>query len=301
MKLPLLLKELFKKAGIPEADPNATALLTNAAIAEIDFPDESANLVNNSLMSLAAAKSHPDIRKELISAGRSEAFDGMDNEIQNTMNELGIDEPTKVKILAEKSTPKRAALLAKELKRLGDEKPGNAKEHIDKVNELNKNISDLQEKHRTELEAAKTQYEQALLQESINNDLVGFNYIFPKETPKTTVLAAAKASIDRALMTAGAKVVRDASGNKKLVRADGTDYFDATHKSVTYNDFISAALAQDNLLTATQEPDPRRDTPPVKVPGKETPTNTEFLESADSNLSNLENALKRDGVNLTGG
>ena len=301
MKLNALLKALFAKAGIPESDANATALLNNAAITDIDLADETANLVNNSLMNLTAAKNHPDIRKELVAAGRSEAFDGMDNEIQTTMNDLGIDEATKTKILAEKSTTKRAALLAKELKRIGDEKPGNSAELTQKVNDLNKNISDLQAKHATELQAEKAKFEQALLQESINYDLVGFNYIFPKGTPTSTKLAAAKASVDRALQAAGAKVIRDENGNKKLVRTDGTDYFDASHKAVNYNDFISAALAQDNLLTATQDPDPHRDDPPpAKVPGEET-INQEFLEAADSNVSNLEAALKRDGTNLGGG
>ena len=55
MKLNALLKALFAKAGIPESDANATALLNNAAITDIDLADETANLVNNSLMNLTAA------------------------------------------------------------------------------------------------------------------------------------------------------------------------------------------------------------------------------------------------------
>lgn len=299
MKLTALLKALFTKAGIPETDANASAILSNATISDVELADETANLVNNSLLSIAAAKSHPDIRRELIAAGRSEAYDGMDNEIQTTMSELGIDEATKTKILAEKSTTKRAALLAKEVKRLADEKPGNTAELTQKVNDLNKNISDLQSKHENELRAERERHEAALLQESINYDLVGYNYIFPKETPVSTKLAAAKASIERALQAAGAKVVRDGNGNKKIVRTDGTDYFDASHKAVNYNDFISAALAQDNLLTATQDPDPKRDNPPAppKVPGNET-VDQGFLEAADANIDNLEAALKRDGKSL---
>lgn len=302
MKLVDLVKALIQKAGIPDTDADIAALLADANIANVEIADAKANLINNSLMNLSAAKNHPDVRKELINIGRAEAFNGMDDEIKATMGELGIADDVKAKILEEKSTTKRASLLAKEVKRLEAEGKGADKTALtQQINDLNRQIGDIQRQAADNLAKKEEEYNQRYLAQSIDFDLAGFNYIFPKETPTATKLAAARASINRSLAEKGAKVVLDAAGNKKVVRADGTDYYDETHKPVSYNDFITGALAHDNLLTASEDPaDPgTHKTPtPQRVPGNPDKVDHNFLRSADADLANLEGALKRDGDKL---
>ena len=130
----------------------------------------------------------------------------------------------------------------------------------------------------------------------METDLLGFNYIFPKETPASVKLAAAKNSIDRRLAEKGLKVVTTESG-RKIVRIDGTDYFDDANKPVSYNDFISGALAQDNLLLVSKEDDSDDDKSrfPGRVDGgkgNEYKVNENYLASVDSDLENINAHLK---------
>ena len=299
MKLIALVKSLAAKAGIPETDPELVEILSNAAITDVEIADKTANKINTELMSLQAAKANPDIRSELIGIGRKEAYDGMDAEINSTMTELNIADDVKAKILAEKSTPKRAKLLATEVKRIESETGGKNGDLIKQINDLNAKIGQAQADKESAVAAEKNKYEDSILAQAIDFDLASYNYIFPKETPQSTVIAAAKASIQRKMAEAGVKVtVDEATGIKKLVRLDGTEYFDTNHKAVSYKDFLTTALTGDNLLSAHDPiPDPARNPKPPHVEGNPDKTDASFLAAADANIANLEGALKNgDGI-----
>lgn len=294
MKLIALVKDLFIKAGVKMDDTKVAEFLNTGTIQDVEVPDEVANQVNTTLMSLAAAESDTNLRSKLIGIGRKEAYDGMDSEINATMNELGIADDVKQKILAEKSTTKRAALLAKEVKG-SSEKGSTQKEMTETINKLNKQISDAQAEKEAEIKKIRDDYDGKLLQQSIDFDLSGYNYAFPDATPMGTKIAAAKASLNARLAADGAKVITDAAGNKKVVNADGTDYYDANKKAVSYKDYITAALTQDNLLTASKDPkgNPgRKDDPPTKIPGQDGKGDSTFLAAADADIANLEQAMK---------
>lgn len=300
MKLIALIKYLAAKAGIPETDPEVQEILTNATIQDVEVADKAANVINANLMSLAAAKANPDIRQELIAIGRKEAYDGTDAEINSTMTELNIPDDVKTKILAEKSTPKRAKLLAVEIKRIEAENGGKSADLVKQINELNAKIGQAQQEKTEAVNAEKSKYEERILAQAVDFDLAGFNYIFPKETPKTTVIAAAKASISRKMAEAGVKVTIDeTTGIKKLVRLDGTEYYDKDHKAVSYNDFLTSALTGDNLLSAHDpNPEPGRNPTPQKVEGNPEKGDKTFMAAADQNIENLETALKNSGETI---
>lgn len=294
MKLIAFFTSLAAKAAIDQNDPAVKAIMEDPSIKDVEINDDVAGKINSALMTLSAAESNPTLREKLIKIGRAEAYNGMDDEIKATMDELGVTDDIRTKILEEKSTTKRASLLAKEVKRI--EKETGAKPDstlTEQVNTLNKKISDLQKAHNDAIAAVENDYKGRLLNKDIEFDLSKFNYIFPEQTPLATVMAAAKASLQRAMSEQGVKVVETETGSKKLVRLDGTDYYDAQNKSVAYNEFIAAALAADNLLKAKDAKGPEHQSPPPPVPGNQgfKPSQS-FIESADSDLQMLENALK---------
>lgn len=297
MKLTEFIKSLAKKAGIPDTDANLTAIAGNTSLADVEIANETANIINGNLYTADAAENNPAIRKKLVDIGRAEIFNGLDAEINSTMDELGLADDVKTVILAEKSSTKRAALLAKKVKEIEGTTKGTDKNELTKqVNDLNSKIATMQREHETALKSKDTELAEKMLQKDIDTDLTGFNYIFPKETPLPTKLAAARASINTKLAAKGLKVVTDAAGNKKLVRSDGTDYFDETNKPVSYHDFLSGALAQDNLLLVT-DPNNQGDgdkTTPPKVYGNQNGNgvNHNLLSQADTALADLEASMK---------
>lgn len=306
MKLTDFIKSLAKKVGIPETDPNIVAIVGNASLADVDIAPETVNTINANLYTADAAINNPEIRKEIIPAGiaigRAEVFNGLDLTVTQTMDELGLDDAARAEILAEKSTPQRAALLAKKAREIGSAgKEGNAntKELVKQVNDLNSAISKIKRDHELEIKAKDAEVSERMLQKDIDTDLTGFNYIFPKETSLNTKLAAARASINTKLAAKGLKVVSDSAGNKKIIRADGTEYFDEQNKPVSYHDFVSGALAQDNLLMVT-DPTTLRDedkTKPPHVSGNQNGNvNHSFIGQVDADMQNLENALKLNPI-----
>lgn len=300
MKLIVLIKDLFEKAGVKITEKEADEFLKLGTIQDVEIPDALATQVNTGLMNLTAAENNPNIRAKLIGIGRSEAFDGVDSEINNTMTELGLTDDVKAKILAEKSTTKRAALLAKEVKAASDKGGANTKEMTEQINALNKKISDSQNEFTEKLKQKDSEFAEKFLSQSINFDLAsGFSYIFPDETPMETKLAAAMASVSRRLAADGVKVITDEAGNKKIVKKDGTDYYDSNNKKVEYRDYLTAALTQDNLLVASKDSNPGagKNQPPKIIPGEEGKGDQSFLAAADADLANLEGAMKRDAGN----
>jgi hypothetical protein len=258
MKLTDLLKSLLTKAGVAEAE--IAKITADPKIAEVDIADDIATATDKALLSLSVAKTHPEIVTALKAAAKAELYNGLDAEISDVMTEIGLTDEQKADILSEKSSTKRAALLAKKVKEYeaaAHKGSNNAdkKELIDKVNALNTQISKIQKEHADAIAAKEAEITTKLLNKDLEFDLLGFNYALPKDTPASVKLAAARASLDARLNEKKLRVVIE-NGVKKVVREDGTDYHDDTNKPVSYNDFISGALAQDNLLAASDPADP---------------------------------------------
>jgi len=258
MKLADLLKSLLTKAGIEKAEIDK--VLAEPKIADVDIADDVASATDKALLSLTVAKTHPEIVTALKAAAKAELYNGLDAEINDVMTEIGLTDEQRADIMAEKSSTKRAALLAKKVKEYeaaSHKGSSNAdkKELVDKVNALLAEKTKLQKEHADALAAKDADIATKLLNKDLEFDLLGFNYALPKDTPSSVKLAAARASLDRRLLEKKLKVVIE-NGVKKVVREDGTDYHDDTNKPVSYNDFISGALAQDNLLAASDPADP---------------------------------------------
>ncbi len=294
MKLTDLLKSLLTKAGVAQADIDK--VIADKALEAVEIDDAIATTTDKSLLSLAVAKTHPEIVTALKAAAKAELYNGLDAEITDVMTEIGLTDDQKAEIMAEKSSTKRAALLAKKVKEYESAaakagKDTDKKELIDKVNTLNTQISKMQKEQADAIAKLQADHATALLNKDLEFDLLGFNYALPKDTPASVKLAAARASIDRRLAEKKLSVKIE-NGAKRIVREDGTDYTDDTHKPVSYNDFINGALAQDNLLAASdpEPPAPGKTKFPTHVgkEGDEPKVNQSLVEAANDSLEDIK-------------
>lgn len=300
------IKSLAKKAGIDENDPNIKALIENPAL-DVDIPAETANVIGTKLMTLEAAKGNPDIRKELKEVFKAEVLNGLDAEINAAMDEMGLSDEVKTEILKEKSSYKRASLLAKKVKEVEsalnkDAGTSDKKELTNKINELNNLIAKKDREHADTIKAKDAELVDKLLQKDIETDLLGFDYIFPKETPNAVKLAAANNAVTRRLAEKGLKVIATPDGGRKVVRiADDTDYTDDQHNVVSYKDFISGALAQDSLLRASDGEDSSPAGGKTKFPDKveggdeAKKVNPSYMDAVDADIANLEAQYNKTG------
>lgn len=294
------IKSIAVKAGIPADNAELVKIIENQAINDIVIAPELTNLIDASLITVENAKNHPKVKEAIEKVIKAELYNGVDAELNTAMDELTLSEAERTEILAERSSTKRAALLAKKVKEWEAKKNASAdsldkKALTEQINAAKAEIIKLKADHETALKLKDAEKADALLQKDVESDLLGFKYSLPETTPTSVKLAAAKDSINRRLAELGLKVVMSDSGSRKLVTKDGTDYIDTSkNQVVTWNDFISGALAQDNLLLVSQEGNPGGNThfpQKVETQKQDGKTNQSLIDAADESYNDYMRSI----------
>src|ERR1700752_1690321 len=117
------INSLIIKAGGNVNDEKVKTALA-AIDANVELGDDLAGLIDRSLISIDQAKNnHPDIKKHYTAL----ALNGLDTELDRLMEDEKLGEDIVTELKAEKSSTKRAALIAKKIKELEAAKAGQGK------------------------------------------------------------------------------------------------------------------------------------------------------------------------------
>jgi len=253
------LNELADKVG----DKNNKGLnnfVSQADIGNIDLPDDFCKTVTSGLMSLEGARNNPKVK----SYYKAQALDGIDSEIINAIKEFGIDETL---FESESDTYRKLRTLNAKIKELMEKKPEHSDEYKKRYEEgkkteveLRRQLATVTEQKSTEVAAERERADSHVLNFLKLYHLRGLDFA-NKELPADILTKVSQAVIDETMSKKGAKVVHD-NGALKLVQAnDATmEYFDDSHKPVTYEDFVKKVLADNKMLSVT---DPTKVNPPA--------------------------------------
>lgn len=292
-KIKDFVKSLAEKAGYATDNAELVAFM-ELPEAEVELPPVIVNFINQNTIGLKNASQNPEVRKALKPVFFAEAYNGLDAELVTLMDEINLPEDVRKSLLEEQSSTKRASQLARKIKEIESEnakKSGNSDktELQSKVNELNGLITKLQKEHTDAIQRLQEETAATLLNKDIEFDLNAYKYALPDKMPHSAKIATAKNLFDAEMRAKGA-FVKIVDGVKKLVRADGTEYTDANHRTVNYNEFMSGVLANNDLLLASNNGD---DTSPPRqqydsVAGLEKgKVNQNFVDALDSDLANI--------------
>jgi hypothetical protein len=241
-------------AGISPEDGQLKAFLSNVAVSEYDLPDEIANKIQSSLLTIDAAKNHPQIKSHFF----AQAYDGLDKELTGLMGDL--PEEVKAEILAEKSSTKRASLLVGKVKELEGKKGGASttdKAQIQKqIDDLNAAIVAEKQAAQQAAEAIRTEYESKITDLHLNNILTGYKYATPISLDANIKIA--KTLLSESLAQKGLQVVNE--NGLTIKTKDNMDYYENNQK-VDVSKFADAVLAQHKLLAANEPEQAPRHTP----------------------------------------
>jgi hypothetical protein len=287
-----LLNSLVTKAGLDINVEDIKSLLSNADITRINVPDDISNALENNLLTMDSAKANLTLKKHFD----AQALNGVDGALKTAMDEMGLDDDFKTKILAETSTPKRAAMLAKEVRELEKSKAsasntGDKKALQDQINALNAEKANLVTSHKAELDNVRAQADGNITDLLVKNTLSGYEYALG-DLPKEVQVQTANNLIQNEMTAKGVKLVNE-NGNLKLVTKEGTEYYEA-NKPVSYKDFVSQTLGSNKLLkTATSAQNgntssggQQKTIEPGSGQGAMR-TETKFISELDAQLSNL--------------
>lgn len=248
-----LLKKLMAKAGVTY-DGDLAAI-----------PDDVANSVDNSLLTIAAAtNNHPDVKKVYF----AQAYNGLDAERDTLITELGLTDEVKAEILKAGGSTKQIVALVRKVKELSDK---NTPADKDAAKKLSDQIVSLNEKLAAEIQkqtSLKTEYDNQLQQIKIKTKLGtiinGYKTMFDELDPQAKE-AAVDAILTKALQDSDAEFKFDDKGSLSLIKKDGSNLFGDNHTLVTPQNFIDKSLSK--ILKVT-DPKPGN-TPAPPIPGKE--------------------------------
>jgi hypothetical protein len=252
-----LFKDLAASAGLNTADDKYKAIIET----DTEVPEEIGNLIKTNLMTIEAAKNNPTLKKHY----HAQALNAVDTELKERVSEFGFDEADVTKFENEQSTFKRVGMIIKRAKELEIESAkgaGNSPEVEqlkttltqlkDKVKELNGSIVEKEGSYAAKIEAAKREASNAILDHTINAELLGKEYVNDK-LDKAVNVTVAKTLLEKKLNEVGAMVIRDANGNIKLVHKDAPDMdYMVQNKEVKLGIFIDQTLGESNILKVTE-------------------------------------------------
>lgn len=248
-KLKDFLKEIAEKAEIKSDNPELVSFLN--AVADIDVPDAVTKDVDTRLISISSAKSnHKEIKDHYFAT----AYNGVDNEISNLMNELAVDDSIREIVNGEKSSTKKASRLVKELKTKFEaaKKPGAGDVEIES---LRKTINDLKSALGSK-DSEITKIKEDYVNEGRNrnkNELIRGMYSKYETTLKDMTPsakdAAVMAMLNDALNTDSADIVYNHEANTvSLMKKDGTNFHGENNVIVPLDKYIEKVFVKNNVL-----------------------------------------------------
>lgn len=255
MLLQKLFENLAKKAGVDINDDSFKAI--SEKLKDTEVSEEIATKIESNLYDVESAKQNYTLKQHFTAL----ALNGVDSELLATIDELlDGNEDAKNELISIRSTPKRAAALAKKIKELesvktkadgkgDDEKAKKAQEQIDKL------VADFKAKESTYLSQIEAKEKEKL--DTISNfkeELFFSGLKFATDFDLETNQLVAKQKIEKALLEKGAKKIYNfTTGKFELKRADdlSLDYLDERNNKSSFEDFAKGVLTQNKLLAVS--------------------------------------------------
>lgn len=247
-KLSDFIKSLIVKAGGNVEDEKIKTALASVD-ANIELQDELATAIDHGLISIANAKNnHPEIKNHYYAS----AYNGLDAELDGLIEEEKLPEEAVTEIKAEKSSTKRAVLLAKKIKQLESAKSGQGKAETKALNEQIAALNAELKKEKDGINGIKAEYEKKLREKdkgyAMRNLLGQYNTIHDKLDPDTKNIII-NAIIDKNLRTKGYVLDLDDNGNLIVATKDGSGIaFADDHTPLTPKRFLDKMMADENLI-----------------------------------------------------
>ena len=292
VKIGALLNSLLLKAGVKNDHPELINLLSKSEFANTEINKELADALEKNLLTPESALASPLVRPKLF----AQALNGIDSEIESTLDELGFDDIVKTSIKGiQGNTNERLRQLKAETKKLIEK----AAKQTDKgdieaanktIKELNDKLATINNSKKEEIDALTNKHRSEIRDVKLETLLSGKNYP-NKDLPQDVNVLTAKHLIGSDLARKGYKLELDDAGQWVLKTKEGTDVF-VDNKQVSPTSYIDAVLAE-NKFIAVNTP------PPSGIPGGQgspfgmppgtppAPSNQQVVAEIDSQLAQL--------------
>lgn len=253
-KLNEVIKALAIKAGIKEDSPELIALLEND-LAQYEVDDTVSGALNGQLISMDAAKKHPEIAKIY----RTETLNTVDKKLSNVLDVLELDDAERSTFLGETNTYKRFDNLNELIKaakagKADANNPADKKAHNDAIAALNEELRKVKAEVEQERTTFQTTRKNDLKNFSLKGKIKNFKTILDG-TNETAKFATCNTVVNSLLDEYKAELIADENGELKLQTKTGESvYNDKTNTPIDADAFLEMALSQNKLLKVSEAP-----------------------------------------------
>jgi predicted nucleic acid-binding protein len=242
------LNALFTNAGVEIENDTLKNITTKSATVEID--QALVDKFNQNYLTLNSAKNNPELKKHFYAV----AMNGLDTELETTMTELSLTEDVINEIRGEKSSFKKASLLAKKIKSLEAEKSSattktDKAEIQAKIDSLNAEVVRVRAEKEQAVKEVEARYKNEINDILLSNTFGSYDFALP--TSKDANVKLAKSLFMEEVTKKGYNIALD-NNEFKLVTADGMDVYE-NNQRVGFKDFTDRLLAQHKLLKVAGE------------------------------------------------
>lgn len=279
------LNALFMNAGIEVENDALKNITTKTATYEVE--QSLVDKFNQSYLTLNSAKNNPELKKHFYAV----AMNGLDTELETTMSELSLGEDVVNEIRGEKSSFKKASLLAKKIKSLEAEKSSaNTKtdkaEIQAKIDSLNAEVLKVRAEKENAVKEIESRYKNEINDILLSNTFGSYDYALP--TSKDANIKLAKSLFMDEVAKKGYNIALE-NNEFKIVTADGMDVYE-NNQRVGFKDFTDRLLAQHKLLKVAGEQSQQNNT-------QTTPTTTTVNTGKSNRFAAIADQLAAEAAN----
>lgn len=278
------LNTMAAKLGAQQ-NPHLVSLLANNQLTQAEIHDDLANLLNTGLMSLDGAKNNSDVQNHF----KPIILKGVDERLDAIAKQFGFE----TELAAEKSTYKRAEIIASKMQALIDAEKNKNGQPSEKENQLNQQLQQLQSQLQTaiaakdgEIAQLKQAHESQLLSMLIDAELGDKPYA-NDAIPRNVNVMTARNLVDAMLKEKGVIAIND-NGTLRLKQAANPtlDYMDEGFKPVSFSSFADKVLADSKMLRVSTAGKQQPTQQPIQKVIDTQPTTPQIPQSLAASIGN---------------
>jgi hypothetical protein len=241
--------KMASMAGISSSDPDLVNILSNSDFTNYKLPEQFYSRLNSGILTPESARNNENLRKHF----HAEILNGLDSNLESTIERYGIESDIAESIRSEKKTTEKYNKLIEKLNDVYSRKAqtsskSDKKEYEEEIAKLNGQIKELSEAVKKAPTERDQYWTDKLKGKAVQNLLSNYKYAGEDNLPKDVLIETAQILLNRKLNEQKIRVeYNPENDNIGLKTESGMDFY-KENSPISFKDFADSVLAENKLL-----------------------------------------------------
>lgn len=244
--------KLASMAGMSTSDPDLVSILSSSDFSNYKLPEGMTAKINSSLLTMDSARNNEGLRRHY----HAEILNGLDNNLETTLEKYSIDGDIAESIRAEKKTTEKYNRLIEKLndvyaKKASASSSSDKQQFEGEISRLNNQIKELNEKVKQAPQERDTYWTSKLQSKAVQNMLQSYKFAGENNIPKDVLIETASVLLNRKLNESKIKLSYDPDSDTIGLKTESGMDFYKDNTPVSFKGFADSVLAESKLLDVT--------------------------------------------------